>query len=286
MRRLMHFIPALVLIILQATSCRLISAYIHDDEIVAEAAGHQLYRSELDAAVPAGMTVEDSTYFARQYIVNWASNCIYQDAAEKNLSDSEKNVEKELADYRVSLLKYRYEKRYVNERLDTVVTDQEVQEYYEKNIGKFTLTSPVFKGRFLKISEDSPMLAVIRKKMSSDEVDDVFAADSLAYSSAQKFETWNDGWVDFSVMTEEFEESEKTLLSIRKGNWIERSDGLGTLNLLYISDIRYAGSKAPYEYCVPRIEDIIISNRKYALVSNLERDLLEEARKNGNFVIY
>ena len=286
MKRLTRFIPALVLIILQATSCRLISAYIHDEEIVAEAAGRQLYRSELDAAIPSGLSVEDSTYLSRQYIMNWASNCIYQDAAERNLSDSEKNVEKELEDYRVSLLKYRYEKRYVNERLDTVVTDQEIQEYYKKNISKFILDSPVFKGRFLKISEDSPMLAVIRKKMSSDDVDDVFAADSLAYSAAQKFQTWNDGWVDFSVMTEEFEESEKTLLSIKKGNWIERSDGLGTLNLLYISDIRYTGSEAPYEYCVPRIEDIIISNRKHDLVSNLERDLLDEARKNGNFVIY
>ena len=35
-----------------------------------------------------------------------------------------------------------------------------------------------------------------------------------------------------------------------------------------------------------KIKDIIISSRKQALISGLERDLLKEARENGTFVIY
>ena len=46
------------------------------------------------------------------------------------------------------------------------------------------------------------------------------------------------------------------------------------------------GDKAPVEYSTPMIKDMIISARKQALISGLERDLLNDARENGNFVIY
>ena len=41
----------------------------------------------------------------------------------------------------------------------------------------------------------------------------------------------------------------------------------------------------PIEYSTPFIKDMIISARKQSLVTSLERDLLEDARVNGQFVI-
>ena len=46
------------------------------------------------------------------------------------------------------------------------------------------------------------------------------------------------------------------------------------------------GKIAPLEYCAEEIKDIIISTRRQNLVMNLERDLLNEALENGEFVIY
>jgi hypothetical protein len=46
------------------------------------------------------------------------------------------------------------------------------------------------------------------------------------------------------------------------------------------------GEVAPLEYSAPAIRDIIISARKQALISTLEQDLLNDARENGQFVIY
>ncbi len=286
MKPLYRVIPALMLICLQVSSCRWISSFIHDEEIIAEAAGRKLYRSELDASLPKGISVEDSTFLADRYIVSWASGCIYQDAAERNLSETEKNVEQELEEYRASLLKYRYEQRYVNERLDTVVTVQECQDYYEAHPDKFILSSSVVKARYLKISEESPMLSRLKDKMSSSEAADVFEADSIAYTSAQKFMTWNDEWVDISIIASEFGVSEKELLAAKKGKWIEMNDGLGMKNVLYVQEIVYPGEQAPFEYADLGIRDIIISNRKHLLLLNLEQNLLEEARADGNFIIY
>lgn len=286
MRRLAYIVTAFVLFLLQVSSCRWISSVLHDEVVVAEAGGRKLYKSELDAAVPRGLPAEDSVLSAKKYIVAWATNSIFQEAAEMNLTESEKDVTRELNEYRNSLLKFRYEQRYVNERLDTVVTDDEIADYYRDNQKKFVLSNSIVRGRYLKILADSPMVSEIKKKMSSSEVGDILQADSLAYLSAYEYHNWDEEWVEFSVIADRCGESEKNLLESMKGKWIECEDIMGVSNILYMLEIHYPGTVAPFEYCVPRIKDIIISSRKHELVTNLERDLLDEARESGNFVIY
>lgn len=253
---------------------------------MAEVSGEKLYRSDLDAVIPKGISQEDSTYLAKQYINTWASEMVYLGIAEQQLSKTEKDVTKELEDYRKSLLKYRYEQLYVNERLDTAVSDDLVEEYYNAHQEKFVLGRPLVKARFLSISDESPAKDQIRKRMSSGEVEDLIEADSLAYSSALKFTTWSDEWMDVTVLAREFQLDYETLLGQVKNKWIEKVDTLGVARLAYIPEIIRKGEVAPLEYSAPAIKDIIISSRKQTLISTLEQDLLKDARENGQFVIY
>lgn len=266
-------------------SCRAISEFFDKEEVVAEVGQAKLRKSELDRVIPVGLPAEDSVRLARQYINTWALDQIFLTVAEQQLSKSEKDVTRELEAYRTSLLKYRYEQLYVNERLDTAVSDDAVQEYYEAHSSKFILQRPVVKARFLSISEDSPMLKTIRKKMSSDEVEDIFEADSLAFSSAFKFTTWNNEWIDAAVMAREFGQDYASVLSGVSKGWNERTDTSGVVNAAYVTEIVPKGALSPLEYSAPFIKDMIISARKQALVSALEHDLLEDARVNGKFVI-
>ena len=79
-------------------------------------------------------------------------------------------MSKELDAYRQSLLRYRFEQRYIAERLDTSVTDKEVEDYYDSHKDNFKLERPVLKARFMKIAKASPNLQKIRKLMSSEDV--------------------------------------------------------------------------------------------------------------------
>lgn len=266
-------------------SCKAISEFFDKEEVVAEVGQAKLRKSELDRVVPAGLPAEDSVRLARQYINTWALDQVFLNVAEQQLSKSEKDVTRELEAYRTSLLKYRYEQLYVNERLDTAVSEDAVQEYYEAHSSKFILQRPVVKARFLSISEDSPMLKTIRKKMSSDEVEDIIEADSLAFSSAFKFTTWNNEWIDAAVMAREFGQDYASVLSGVSKGWNERTDTSGVVNAAYVTEIVPKGAMSPLEYSTPFIKDMIISARKQALVSALEHDLLEDARVNGKFVI-
>lgn len=285
MKRIIHMTLIFGIVLPMLASCKAISEFFDKEEVVAEVGQAKLRKSELDRVVPAGLPAEDSVRLARQYINTWALDQVFLNVAEQQLSKSEKDVTRELEAYRTSLLKYRYEQLYVNERLDTAVSDDAVQEYYETHSSKFILQRPVVKARFLSISEDSPMLKTIRKKMSSDEVEDIIEADSLAFSSAFKFTTWNNEWIDAAVMAREFGQDYASVLSGVSKGWNERTDTSGVVNAAYVTEIVPKGAMSPLEYSTPFIKDMIISARKQALVSALEHDLLEDARVNGKFVI-
>ena len=276
-----------IMIVLPAlSSCKAISSFFTGDEVVAEVGTEKLYRSDLDAVIPRGTSPEDSTRLAVQYINTWASDLIYVSIAEQQLSKADRDVSAELEDYRKSLLKYRYEQLYVNERLDTAVSDENIQAYYEKHQDKFVLGRPLVKARYLRIHTDSPGLEPIRKKMGSSEVDDLVEADSLAFSAAMRFAAWNNEWIDVAVLAREFGMSYESMLGLMKDGWIRQDDTLGVTSLAYVSEMMKKGELAPIEYSAPQIRDMILSARKQNLITVLEQDLLDEARENGQFVIF
>ncbi len=286
MRRIVRITAILGIVLPALMSCRAISNFLHDDEVVAEVGTEKLYRSDLDAVIPRGTSPEDSTRLAVQYINTWASDLIYVSIAEQQLSKADRDVSAELEDYRKSLLKYRYEQLYVNERLDTAVSDENIQAYYEKHQDKFVLGRPLVKARYLRIHTDSPGLEPIRKKMGSSEVDDLVEADSLAFSAAMRFAAWNNEWIDVAVLAREFGMSYESMLGLMKDGWIRQDDTLGVTSLAYVSEMMKKGELAPIEYSTPQIRDMILSARKQNLITVLEQDLLDEARENGQFVIF
>ena len=286
MRRLLSIIAIIGIVLPALSSCRAISNFLRNDEVVAEVGMDRLYRSDLDAVVPRGIPADDSVRLARQYINTWATDRIFVSIAEEQLSKAEKDVAKELEDYRVSLLKYRYEQLYVNERLDTAVSDDKIEEYYETHKESFRLTRPLVKARFLRIHTDSPMLETIRKKMDSSDANDLIEADSLAFSSAIMFTTWRDEWQDVIVLAKEMGVSYDSVLGMARNGWIRQDDTTGVTNLAFVSETMNSGDYAPVSYTSARIKDIIISTRKQALISSLEQDLLKDAHENGKIVIY
>ena len=277
----------LLTVLAMLTSCEFISGIIHDDEVVARLGNRKLYKTELDAFIPNGVSAEDSTRLALQYINTWATEQLFSDIAQQQLSKEELDVNAELEDYRRSLLKYRYEQRYVNERLDTVVLSQEIDDYYHSHEDLFVLDVPIVKARFLDIMQDSPNLELIKDKMSSSKIEDLEMADSLAYSSALRYEDSSEKWVDMVTFARNFGTDYGTLLSkAGKDGFIEIPDERGDVKIAYICEMQRVGELAELDYCEDRIKDIIISTRKQTLLSDLERELLSDALDKETLIIY
>jgi hypothetical protein len=286
MKNILKISVAFIIVLAMLSSCRAISRFFRGDDVVAEVFDAVLFKSDLDKVVPSGLPAEDSLRLAARYIDSWALEQVFVGIAEQQLSKAEKDVTKELEMYRRALLKYRYEQLYVNERLDTSVSEDKVLKYYEDNSEQFVLKRPVVKARFLRISTQSPMKDQIKGKMSSSDPLEVLQADSLAYSSALKYLTWGEKWIDLSKLSLEFGVDNATLLSRKSGRWIEVADSSGLTNMAYLLDFKDAGTMAPIEYSAPSIKDKIVSVRRQELINSLEQNLLDDARENGKFKKY
>ena len=283
----------LVLIALVAASaCQMVhrvsdsAAELFGDAVVARVGEHRLMRSELAAYIPAGVSSEDSLALAQSYIKSWAEELIFLDMAEKHLSAEEKDVTKDLEDYRRTLLKYRYEERYINDRLDTLISDEEVRNYYREHMDKFLVERPLLKVRYMIIPADSRSLKTIKELMSSDDAMDAISADSLAFTAALRYVDSSDAWMDAIILARELGTDEVSMMSALRNRTIEFVGDDGLLRVAYVVDMVQKGSPAPLDYCEERIKDILLSARKHELVGGLERDLLNDALAKGKFVIY
>ena len=270
-------ILAFFLAVFSLASCEAVRDIIHDDEVVAKVGKHKFYKAQLNALIPAGMMPEDSVKLAVQHIQAWAMEQLFADLADTHLSKEEKDVSEELEAYRKSLLRYRYEQRYVNEHIDTLITPSEVQAYYEAHQDNFVLDVPILKVRYVDMMQNSPNRELIRKNMASDNYSDLALVDSLTYSSAIRYLDYSSRWVDAVTLAREFDVDYATMLAMRKNNYIEMEQERGDVKLAYIIDSRAKGGIAPLDYCEARIRNIILSNRKNAILSTLEQDLLEDA---------
>ena len=267
-------------------SCNMVSSLKHDDKVVAKAGHQKLYLSELNKYIPDGISAEDSLNLAYRYINSWATEILYTKTAEAELSKSEKDVTKELDEYRRTLLKYRFEQRYINQRLDTLITRQQLLKYYEDHKSSYALQRPILKVRYVDIMKDSPNKGEILSKLSCTTGPDLMILDSLAYMSALRYFDRTGEWVDAGVLAREFGIDYAAMMAQMHNGLIQQSsDDSGDIKAMFVFDVKSEGI-APIEYCAASIRENILSERKRDLLEKLEQDLLTNALDHKDFVIY
>lgn len=262
----------------------MINSFIREGDLVARVGKHKLYSSDVVKYIPKGISKDDSTIMAHRYIDLWTSNMLYMDVAKEELSKTELDVNEELEDYRQSLLKYRYEQKYINQHLDTLVTDKEIQEYYEKGGNRFRLDAPIAKVRFIKVAKSSNLSKL--KQMLSVSEDEINLGDNSAFLSIIKYSNFGKKWIPVSVISSELGMTVREFMAKIKNGYVEEIDNEGNINLVYITDLKNVGQPGPIDYYRDNIKDMLLSTRKRAILLGLEQELKEKALKEGNMVIY
>lgn len=264
-------------------SCDRISALLQGDDAVARVGRKRLYRSEVEALIPSGISSEDSLNIARSYISTWASDLVYLNTAQQKLSSNDKNVTREIEQYKNALLKYRLEQLYISENLDTAVSAQQISEYYEANRESLSLTYPILKAKFILITPGSVGLDHVKEALSSDNPDNQLELDNIIYSCSERYNDFGGKWVEITELAKEFHTDYGTLLSQKNGSFIVIEQPDGHINMAYIEEYIASGQVPPLEFCKEKIYDVIISVRKQELLSQMQEQLLSSAREAGLF---
>jgi len=254
---------------------------------VAEVGKVTLYSDEIPVLIQHGINDSDSADLYKNYINKWAKRELLLQKAEDNLTPALKNeISKQLEETRCNLLIYQYQRQMIAEKLDTVLTDSEMENYYATNEKSFILNSNIIKALFIKLPIETPDLNKIKTLARSNNHNDLQQLETLCYQFAEKFEDFNEDWVPMDRITTEFQQNivyEEDFL--KRNTFIETSDSTSEY-LVSIRDYRLRASVAPYEYVKDDIKRIIWNNRRFEYIQSLENGIYNEALKKNNFKIY
>lgn len=254
---------------------------------VAEVGKNILYFDEIPVLPGDKSTKEDSTAQVKNYINKWARRKLLLLKAEENLSDATKeDVTRQLQETKENLLIYQYERQLMLEKLDTLLTGSELENYYAQNEKAFVLTSNIVKALFIKIPRETPDLQKIRTLARSNNQGDIQQLESLCFQFAEKFDDFNEEWITMDRIAAEFPGdigNQEDFL--RRNTFYEASDE-NAAYLLSVRDYRLRSSLAPFDYVRNDIKRIIWNTRRIELIQSLENGLFNDAIKENSFKIY
>ncbi|MEO0404874.1 MAG: hypothetical protein AAF193_08385, partial [Bacteroidota bacterium] len=121
---------------------------VTEEDTIAIAYNKKLSLEDIEDLIPNDASEEDSTAIAERLIVKWLKDQALIQQAQLNLPSEQLEFEKELEEYRKSLIAYAYESQYVQQRLDTIISENEYQQYYEENIYIFKLKDYIVKVKY------------------------------------------------------------------------------------------------------------------------------------------
>jgi hypothetical protein len=279
----MKRICALLALVLLATSCSLFQSR---GDVLAKVGKDVLYKSDVAKLVPPGTSPEDSAYMVDQYVRTWALVRLKTLKASEQLTPDERDISKEIESFRNDLLSFRYEKMFMESRIDTVVSEDQVEAYYEEHPQSFKYDYSVVKARYIVINVRSPYYSQIKELYKSKDEDKVAELTELSRSYAERYEDYGGRYVsipqlakDVGMIVSDLEE-----ISAKQSSYIIEGEQKNTL--IFFID-RYApGTLTPMEFNEEKIKDAIISIRKQEILSKLEQDLLKEALENKKLQIY
>lgn len=273
-------------LLLSCGGCKYFSSADDSLKPVARVFDKYLYQEDLLAVIPAGTAKEDSIAIAQSYIDNWIKQNVIIAQAEQNLSDDQKNFDLQVENYRNSLLTYNYEKNLIEQKLDTVFTDEDIKEYFTKNSANFKLNDYLLKVFFIKVDSGKQNNYLIQRLIRSEKAKDIEELRHICAGSAIDYSFNDQVWITGSDL------SQKVPLTLqRKADaavpgkvTIVQENGFDYY--IYTLESYVPGTTPPMEVVIEEIKQRMINKRKVDLIEKMRTDLLNDALNNENAETY
>ncbi len=253
---------------------------------VATVGDKTLYQSNISEILPKNCSPEDSILLVNEYIDKWVKEELLVQKADENLSLQQKDVEKELQAYRNSLLIYKYKNELVKQHMDTVVSYQEIEEYYNQHPDNFKLTRSIVKAVFVVIPSDIANPELIKELVQDTSEEGIAELREYCGQYAKKVEIALDNWIDFQVLKRNFPvEIEDTRKFLRENTMQELNDS-NYYYLVSIHDYKLTNDLAPIEFVENNIKNLILNQRKIGFLKEVEKNIYDEGVRKNKFKIY
>ncbi len=259
----------------------------NEPEAVARVGDSYLYESDIAQWIEPGLPTADSLALVRSNMDRWATQKLLMTAAEFNLGKAKKaELDNLIRQYKTDLYTQAYLDEVVKTSVDTVVTEEELKKFYDANRANFRTTGKLVRMRYVHLPADHPGFSAIRSKFFDFRKSDRSFWD--ARTMHFKSYAFNDSvWVDVGELYKRLsflnpDNRDQYLVS---GKAVEVKDSLDVY-LVKVVGVIEKDQIGPYQYLKPTLRDVILNQRKLALIKTLEKDITQDAIKDKKYEIY
>jgi len=255
----------------------------NSNNLVARAGENFLYEDDL----PSYVSKDDSLIKISSFIETWAKEKVLYDLSIINLSQSKRAEIDELVDnYRIDLYINSYKDLIVNSKIDSIVTNEQIDSFYSTNVNNFKLNENLVKFRYVKVPNDNININRIRRYIVRMSEQDRYFLDSLNFQFA-------DLKLDDSIwFTERDVISSINFINQNNKSRYFLKDRLFTLNesnyinFFIVDDMLKSGNIPPKSYLYDRIKSTIINQRKLDILKDINQEILNDALKSRKYEVY
>ncbi len=285
MRRTNRYIVCTLALLLAA--CQELPRYFAGEEVLARVGEKELVAEELRRSIPSGLSESDSSAYAHVFVDRWVRRQLKIREAEQLFSSSVADIDRQVEEYRQSLLIRKLDQFYVDRLVDTTFTAEELEAYYNSHKSDFKLDHPIVKGCVVRVPKGYRQRARLKELMASKQEARQQDFRDICLKQEFRFEEYTEGWVDWSDFLNQLptmrSESYDALLS--KTGIQEMSD---RENYYYfrIDEVRRAGDVVPLERLQQTIRRILFNGRQQQVIRDHEEQLYNASMEEGAVRLY
>jgi hypothetical protein len=256
------------------------------DTPIARVNDSYLYQKDIKNLIFENTSKDDSTLIVTNFINRWATKQLLIDQSIINLTQEKQDAYNNLVNqYKTDLYIEAYKSSIVAKRLDSIITFEELEKFYNQNKENFKLNDDLLKIRYIHIDENfSNTKELVEKFKRFDSID----KNELTKLSI-KFKAFNLNdsiWIKNDLLIGVLPVLKQNNIQVlKKTNFTQLQDSLGVY-LVKIEALLKTNDIAPLSYVKPTIEQIVINKRKQEILKKIEKEITIDAIKNKNFELF
>ncbi|MFN8230837.1 MAG: hypothetical protein U0V03_07950 [Bacteroidia bacterium] len=216
----------------------------------------------------------DSAIVAKQQIDNWITESLFYEEAISKLLDDEMDINKQVEEYKKNLVNYIYQTKLIEANIDTTISNEEIENYYNQNIDNFLLKDNIVKVNYYKISLKASGLEKMKKLFNTQKENEKLQLNNLALENADNFFNNDSTWLYLEDIKKEIPDlRNQPDLILNKGKTMEFSDN-EYYYYLKIKDEKTRNNSSPLSFEKNNIKTLIVNKRKTDLINSYKKQLL------------
>lgn len=284
------YLPFFILafLLVSVFACNSLTQEDSEDKVIARVFDSYLYSSDVTYLFPEGTNSIDSARMIEQFMESWIRKQLILDKAKFNLSNDQSytEIENQLEDYRTSLIIYAYQKELIKQKLDTSISLNEIQNYYDENKTNFILEHDILRAKYIQLSLSAPNYQQVKQWCVSDDKEDIDSLEKYCHQFSNSFLLDDNTWILFENLKKEFPQNINiSFQDLVQSDFTELNDSINRY-LILVKSFKNRDEIAPLEYEISNIKNIILFKRKTDMIDKMEEQVYQNGINNNHFEIF